>query len=42
VHLGDIISFGALDLELADAPRVYEILRSGGRAAAAAPSALRR
>jgi hypothetical protein len=42
VHLGDIISFGALDLELADAPRVYEILRSGGRATAAAPSALRR
>lgn len=42
VHLGDIISFGALDLELADAPRVYEILRSGTRTTSAAAPALRR
>jgi hypothetical protein len=42
VQLGDVISFGALDLELADAPRVYEILRSGGRATSAAAPALRR
>jgi len=29
VKLGDILSFGALDLELVDAPRLYEILKAG-------------
>jgi hypothetical protein len=30
VKLGDILSFGALDLELVDAPRLYEILKTSG------------
>ena len=37
VHLGDIISFGALDLELADAARLYEILRGIKPIPSAAP-----
>ncbi len=28
VKLGDILSFGSIELELVDAPRLYEILRS--------------
>jgi len=42
VHLGDIVSFGALDLELVDAGRLYEILRSTtGVQTTAAPGARR-
>ena len=42
VQLGDIVSFGALDLELVDAPRLYEILRTGpGGQPTAAPAARR-
>jgi pSer/pThr/pTyr-binding forkhead associated (FHA) protein len=37
VKLGDILSFGALDLELADAARVYEILRTMGATGTVAP-----
>jgi hypothetical protein len=42
VQLGDVLSFGALDLELVDAARLYEILRSGGQAKASAVPAARR
>ena len=41
VKLGDVISFGALDLELMDAARVYEILRSGTRTSLGNPAAAR-
>ena len=41
VKLGDIISFGALDLELCDAARMYEILRSPVLASSVAPGASR-
>ena len=42
VQLGDILSFGALDLELVDAARLYDILRSGAaRATTAVPAARR-
>jgi hypothetical protein len=42
VQLGDILSFGALDLELVDAARLYEILRSGALAKASAMPTARR
>jgi FHA domain len=42
VQLGDILSFGALDLELVDAGRLYEILRSNVRPTSAAAPAGRR
>ena len=41
IKLGDIISFGALDLELANAGRLYEILRSGGATSKAVSSSTR-
>lgn len=42
VQIGDILSFGALDLELTDAARLYEILRSGGQAKGSAMPVARR
>ena len=42
VKLGDIVSFGALDLELVDAARLYEILRTGAAAPTTAVPAPRR
>jgi|SRR6185436_6132700 len=42
IQLGDILSFGALDLELVDAGRLYEILRAGTPAKASALPAARR
>ncbi len=42
VQLGDILSFGALDLELVDSLRLYEILRSNARATSIAAPAGRR
>ncbi|MEO8177527.1 MAG: FHA domain-containing protein [Deltaproteobacteria bacterium] len=42
IQLGDILSFGALDLELVDAGRLYEILRSATPAKASALPAARR
>jgi hypothetical protein len=42
VQLGDVLSFGALDLELVDPARLYEILRSGARPTSASAPALRR
>jgi len=42
IRLGDILSFGALDLELVDAARWYEILRSSAPAKASAVPAARR
>jgi len=41
IKLGDVISFGALDLELMDASRLYEILRSGTRTSFGSPAAAR-
>ena len=42
VQLGDILSFGALDLELVDAARLYDILRSSARQTSASAPAARR
>ncbi len=41
VKLGDILSFGALDLELADAARIYEILRAVAAPGTVAPARTR-
>jgi pSer/pThr/pTyr-binding forkhead associated (FHA) protein len=42
IALGDVVSFGALDLELVDAARLYEILRSGAPAQASGMPVARR
>ena len=42
IQLGDILSFGALDLELVDATRLYEILRAAPAANAIALPVARR
>jgi pSer/pThr/pTyr-binding forkhead associated (FHA) protein len=41
IKLGDVISFGALDLELMDAARVYETLRAGTKTSFGNPATAR-